>query len=151
MRHPELVEQLHADDALLKPFVEEVLRWESPVQFLARRATQDTELSGTLIPKDSMVMVGYGPANRDEERFACPHQFDLQRKNVGAHLAFGSGAHFCPGALLARQEMMSSFRQIVDRLENIRLAEPLPEPVHNFSLFFLPMHDFQLRFDARSA
>lgn len=149
VRFPELVGRLRADESLLKPFVEEVLRWESPVQFLARRTTRDVELSGTLIPEDSMVMVGYGPASRDAAKFTCPHQFDIERKNVGAHLAFGSGAHFCVGALLARQEMTTAFRQIVNRLDNIRLSRPLPTPVHKFSLFFLPMHDFFIQFDAR--
>jgi len=150
IRFPELAGRLREDETLLKPFVEEVLRWESPVQFLARRATRDVELSGTTIPKDSMVLVGYAPANRDEAKFACPHQFDIERKNVGAHLAFGSGAHFCVGALLARQEMMTAFKQIVNRLDNIELSRPLPSPVHNFSMFFIPMHDFYIRFDRRS-
>jgi len=149
VRHPELVPRLRADPSLMKPFVEEVLRWESPVQFLARRATKDVELAGTLIPKESMVLVGYGPADRDEAKFECPHKFDIERKNAGAHLAFGSGAHFCVGALLARQEMATSFTQIVQRLDNIELARPLPQPVHNFSLFFLPMHDFHVKFDKR--
>ena len=146
IRYPELVVKLKEDASLLKPFIEEVLRWEAPVQFLARRATKDVELNGTLIPKDSMILVGYGPASRDESKFACPHQFDIERSNVGAHLAFGSGGHFCPGALLARQEMMSSFSGLIQRLDNIELARPLPAPVHNFSLFFLPMKEFHVKF-----
>ncbi|MBH79236.1 MAG: cytochrome [Gammaproteobacteria bacterium] len=150
VRFPELVTRLRENDALIKPFIEEVLRWESPVQFLARRTTQDVELSGTLIPENSMVMVGYAPANRDADKFACPHQFDMERKNVGAHLAFGSGAHFCVGALLARQEMISAFRLLVSRLDNIQLSRPLPTPVHHFSMFFQPMHDFHIAFDRAS-
>ena len=146
IRYPNLVSRLKKDESLLKPFIEEVLRWEAPVQFLARRATKDVELNGTLIPKDSMILVGYGPASRDESKFSCPHQFDIERSNVGAHLAFGSGGHFCPGALLARQEMMSSFRGLIQRLDNIELAKPLPTPVHNFSLFFLPMKEFHVKF-----
>ena len=71
IRFPELVQQLRRDEALLKPFVEEVLRWESPVRFLARRAAKEVTLSGTTIPKDAMVLVGYAPANRDEAKFAC--------------------------------------------------------------------------------
>jgi cytochrome P450 len=146
IRYPELVVKLKEDASLLKSFIEEVLRWEAPVQFLARRATKDVELNGTLIPKDSMILVGYGPASRDESKFECPHQFDIERSNVGAHLAFGSGGHFCPGALLARQEMMSSFSGLIQRLDNIELARPLPAPVHNFSLFFLPMKEFHVKF-----
>ena len=149
IRMPEVAAKLRSDISLLKPFVEEVLRWESPVQFLMRQATRDVEISDTVIPAGALVMVGYGPANRDEEKFGCPPQFDLERKGVGAHLAFGSGPHFCPGALLARQEMMSSFRHIIERMDNIRLSKPLPKPVHNFSMFFLPMHDFHIEFDKR--
>ena len=149
IRFPELQERLRADEALMKPFIEEALRWESPVQFLARRATHDVEIDGTLIPGDSLILVGYGPANRDASKFECPHQFDVERKNAGAHLAFGSGNHFCVGALLARQEMMSCFNAIVQRMGDIQLAQPLPDPVHQFSLFFLPMREFHIRFVKR--
>ena len=149
IRHPELQTKLQEDNNLLKPFVDEVLRWESPVQFLARRAKQDVTIGETFIKKDSMVLVGYGAANRDKEKFECPHQFDIDRPNSGANLAFGSGRHFCPGALLAKQEMMSSFKLLLDRLGDIELAKPLPEPVHRFSLFFMPMHDFHIRFKKR--
>jgi cytochrome P450 len=149
VRHPELAPQLRQNPASIKSFVEEVLRWESPVQFLARRATRDVELNGTSIPQDSMVLVGFGPANRDPEKFACPHAFDVDRKRSGAHLAFGSGVHFCPGALLARQEMTTAFTQIVDRLDNIRLSEPMPHPAHNFSLFHMPMRELHIGFASR--
>jgi cytochrome P450 len=151
VRFPELVPKLRDDPARIRGWVEEVLRWESPVQFLARRATRDVELGGTIIPEGALVLIGYGPANRDAEKFECPHRFDLERENAGAHLAFGSGAHFCVGALLARQEMIASFTQIVDRLDNIRLAKPLPDPVHAYSLFFMPMQEFHIAFDKRNA
>ena len=149
VRFPDIAEKLYSDEALLKPFIEEVLRWESPVQFLLRRTTKDAEVSGTIIPAGSMVMMGYGPANRDETKFECPHQFELERKGVGSHLAFGSGVHHCPGALLGRQEMIRSFKFLVERMKNIKLAKPLPEPVHNFSMFFMPMKDFHIKFEKR--
>ena len=149
VRFPDIAEKLYSDEALLKPFIEEVLRWESPVQFLLRRTTKDAEVSGTIIPAGSMVMMGYGPANRDEAKFECPHQFELERKGVGSHLAFGSGVHHCPGALLGRQEMIRSFKFLVERMKNIKLAKPLPEPVHNFSMFFMPMKDFHIEFEKR--
>ena len=149
VRFPDIAEKLYSDEALLKPFIEEVLRWESPVQFLLRRTTKDAEVSGTIIPAGSMVMMGYGPANRDETKFECPHQFELERKGVGSHLAFGSGVHHCPGALLGRQEMIRSFKFLVERMKNIKLAKPLPEPVHNFSMFFMPMKDFHIEFEKR--
>ena len=149
IRFPEVLEKLNEDENLIKPFIEEVLRWESPVQFLVRQATKDVEVSGTLIPKGSIVMMGYGPANRDEEKFTCPHKFELDRKGVGSHLAFGSGVHHCPGALLGRQEMISSFKFLVKRLKNISLEKPISEPVHNFSMFFMPMSSLDIKFDKR--
>jgi cytochrome P450 len=94
-------------------------------------------------------MMGYGPANRDEEKFSCPHSFELDRKGVGAHLAFGSGVHHCPGALLGRQEMISSFKFLVKRLKNINLQKPISEPAHNFSMFFMPMSSLDILFDKR--
>jgi len=149
IRYPEVLKQLHADPSLLKSFIEEVLRWEAPVQFLMRQTTKDVELSGTMMPKGSVVLVGYGAASRDPAKFECPHRFELERNNAKAHLAFGSGNHFCVGALLARQEMLSCFQAIVERMNNIELAKPLPDPVHNFSMFFLPMKKFHIRFDKR--
>ena len=149
IRFPDIAEKIYQDESLLKPFIEEVLRWESPVQFLLRRTSKDVEVSGTVIPKDSMVMMGYGPANRDEEKFSCPHQFQLNREGVGAHMAFGSGAHHCPGALLGRQEMIRSFKFLIQRMKNIKIDKPLQEPVHNFSMFFMPMKEFFITFDKR--
>lgn len=149
IRHPQLQERLREDPSQVRTFVEEVLRWESPVVFLQRTTTRDAELGGTVIPAGSVVMVGFGPANRDSERFSCPAQFDMDRPDLARHMAFGNGVHYCVGAMLARQEMVTSFTQLVDRMEGIELARPLPDPVHYFSLNFIPMHDFHIRFRGR--
>jgi cytochrome P450 len=146
VRHPDLVPRLRQHPELMGQFVEEVLRFEAPVVFLFRTTTRDAELGNSTIPGGSTVMVGYGPANRDPQRFSRPHEFDLDREDSRGHVAFGSGAHYCPGAMLARQEMHSAFTQIVNRLDGIELATPLPDPVHYFSLTFMPMHDFRLGF-----
>lgn len=147
LRQPELQERLRGNPGGVRQFVEESLRWESPVQGLARFTTKEVDLNGTTIPANSMVLVRYGAANRDEDVFECPHKFDLDRQNSGAHLAFGSGAHFCVGAMLARQELITTYATIVDRMSNIRLAEELPDPVHQMSLFFLPIKEMHLKFD----
>ncbi len=149
LRFPDQMAKLRSDMTLIKPFVEEVLRMESPVQGLARMATRDVEVGGTLIPKDSVVLVRYGAANRDAGTFECPHAFDIERKNAGAHIAFGMGAHFCVGAMLGRQEMVSSFTALLDRLDDIELARELPYPVHNQSLFFIPMKELPIKFTKR--
>ncbi|MBI1179024.1 MAG: cytochrome P450 [Alphaproteobacteria bacterium] len=149
VRQPELQDALRRDPGKIKNFVEESLRWESPVQGLARVTTCDVEMGGTTIPAGSLVIVRYGAANRDADKFECPHLFDLERRNAGSHLAFGSGAHFCVGAMLARQEITASISLLLDRLENIRLARGLPHPVHESSLFFLPIKEMHLTFDGR--
>ncbi len=150
LRHPEQMEALRQDPSMMKRFVEEALRIESPVQGLSRTTTRDVELGGTLIPNGSMVIVRYGAANRDAEKFECPHQFDIKRKNAGAHMAFGMGAHFCVGAMLARQEMTSSFSNLLARLDNIKLAHELPYPVHDQSLFFIPLKELPITFTKSS-
>jgi cytochrome P450 len=147
LRQPELQTRLRDDPSLIKAFVEEALRYESPVQGLSRMTTQDVNLGGITIPANSMVVVRYGAANRDPEKFECPHQFDLDRKNAGAHIAFGMGAHFCVGAMLARQEMISAVTHVLRRMDNIRLAKEMAYPVHDTSLFFLPIKEMYIAFD----
>ena len=107
----------------MKTFVEEVLRMEGPVQGLFRSAAKDIELHGVTIPKGAMINTRYAAANRDEEHFECPHELNLERKNAGSHLAFGSGIHHCLGAPLARRELYLSFKAFLDRIEDFNLAE----------------------------
>jgi cytochrome P450 len=149
LRFPDQLALLREDPGLMDAFIEESLRFESPVQGLARRATQDVELQGVKIPTDAMVIPRYGAANRDAEKFPDPDRFDIRRENAAQHLAFGLGTHFCVGASLARQEMKSTFGLLLERLEEIELDAPLPEPVHDPSLFFLPMKKLPIRFRAR--
>lgn len=148
LEHRDVWEQLKADpDRYLKNFVEELLRIESPVQGLTRFAAKDVELAGVKIAAGSTIGVQYAAANRDPERFPEPEKFDLERKNAGAHMAFGSGVHFCVGAMLARREMYSAIDRTLARMKNIRLTRPLPDPVHQPSLFFLPIKEMYLGFD----
>lgn len=149
LRHPGTMRRLRDDMSLIKPFCEEAMRIESPVQGLARKTTREVELNGTTIPAGSMVLTRYGAANRDPDKFECPHLFDIDRKNAGAQIAFGAGAHFCVGASLARQEMVSSFTALLTRLDGIELARELPQPVHNPSLYFMPMRELPIRFRKR--
>ncbi|MEQ1882012.1 MAG: cytochrome P450, partial [Burkholderiales bacterium] len=104
-KNPELQQHLRADlDGNLKTFVEEVLRLEPPARALARIALRDITMHGVTIPKDSLVMLCVSSANRDTQRFGCPAEVDLGRSNAAQHLTFGSGAHSCIGAPLARKE-----------------------------------------------
>jgi len=90
-------------------------------------------------------MMRFGAANRDPRVFDEPDRFDITRSNARNHSAFGFGAHFCVGAALARQEMASAFVAILDRFESIELAEPMPDPVHEPSIFLRPMKRLPLR------
>jgi cytochrome P450 len=103
LEHPAELAKVRADRALVPSLVEEVLRYESPVQLIFRRTTQDVELSGTSIPASAGVFLLLGSANRDEQQFPDPDRFDVWR-NPRDHLAFGYGIHYCLGAELARLE-----------------------------------------------
>ena len=145
-RYPEVQQQVRDDMSLLPAFLEESLRFESPVQGLARRTTQDVEVGGVLIPEDTMVFVRYGAANRDDEAFDNANEFRLDRDDTNNHVAFGLGAHFCVGAALARQELVSGVGAWLERTTNIELTRPFEGPVHEPSLFLLPMIELPLQF-----
>jgi cytochrome P450 len=149
LRNPELIRALRDDPGLIKGFVEESIRMESPTQGLRRRVTQDTELSGTFIPAGSVVIVRYGAANRDAAKFECPHKFDPKRPNAATHLAFGAGVHFCVGAVLARQEIASGILACLERMDDLKLARPLTSPVHKSNFLTLPLRELPLKFTKR--
>ena len=120
-QRPELQQRLFESPELVKTFVEEALRLESPVQGLPRVVTRDTELGGYAIPEGSMVMLRFGAANRDEAQFPNADTLDVQREKAGMQLAFGSGVHHCIGAPLARQELNLGFAALVQRLADIEI------------------------------
>ena len=87
-----------------------------------RVTTRDVEFGGKQIPKDSMVMLRYAAANRDEAVFEDAERFDVRRSNVRDHIGFGMGIHFCPGASLSREETRIGVELLLDRLPGLRLA-----------------------------
>ena len=147
-RYPDVQDRIRRDPSLIPTFIEEVLRFESPVQGLARRATRDVEVGGVVIPEGSMVMIRYGAANRDASVFDHADEFDIDRGRNPHHLAFGVGPHFCVGAALARQELVSAFTQWLARTSSIELAHPLTSPVHEPSFLLFPMKELPLRFES---
>jgi cytochrome P450 len=147
-RRPDVQERVRGDLSLVPAFVEEVLRYESPVQGLTRRATRDVELDGVVIPEGAMVMIRYAAANRDGSIFDRADEFDLDRERTPQHLAFGVGPHFCVGAALARQELLSAFTQWLGRTSTIELAHPFDGPVHHPSFILFPMKELPIRFTA---
>jgi cytochrome P450 len=103
LNHPEELAKVRADRSLVPALVEEVLRYNSPVQVIFRRTAQDVELEGGKIPAGQNVFLLLGSANRDERQFPDPDRFDVAR-NPQDHVAFGYGIHYCLGAPLARLE-----------------------------------------------
>lgn len=120
---PELQRTLRDDPSLVPAFLEETLRMESPVKTEFRLAVRSTSLAGVDIPAGTVVMVSAASANRDPEKFECPHEFRLDRKNVREQIAFARGAHSCPGAPLARMEGKISLERILARMSDITVDE----------------------------
>jgi cytochrome P450 len=118
--HPAERERLTADLGLLPTAIEEMLRWTSPVIYMRRTATADTELGGQRIEAGQKVVMYYGAANRDPRAFAEPERFDIARM-PNDHLAFGGGGpHFCLGSHVARVEIDAMFRQLLVRLPDLQ-------------------------------
>ena len=123
IQHPDQQAKAAASTAALKRAVEEALRLESPVQMGPRLVVQDTELGGVQIPAGAIVLVLWGSANRDPCAFEDPTTFDIERRTVKNHMAFGHGRDFCLGAPLGRMEAVTAFERVFARLENLRFAE----------------------------
>ena len=120
--HPEFQDELRANRELIPSFVEETLRIESPVKTDFRLARRSTNIAGVEVAAGTPVMLLNGAANRDPRRFDCPQEFRVDRPNAMDHIAFGRGAHACPGGPLARAEARVSLERILDRMRGIRLS-----------------------------
>jgi len=121
LRHPEQMRLLQDDPSLIPSAVEELLRFESPIQHTARIAHEDFTLGDKLIRRGQSVVAVLAAGNRDPERFPNPDVLDVKRGDKG-HLAFGWAAHFCFGAPLARMEGQIAFSALLRRLKNLELA-----------------------------
>jgi cytochrome P450 len=120
LRHPEQLERLRADPALIPTAIEELLRFESPIQYTSRLAPEDAQMGGKTIRKGQAVIAVMGAANRDPERFPDPDRLDIRRQD-NRHLAFAWAAHFCFGAPLARLEGDVAFSTLLRRMPNLAL------------------------------
>ena len=109
--HPEYIPQT----------VEEILRFDAPIQMFARTTTREVTIDGVTLPEDTSLLLIYGSGNRDEEAFVGADEFQLQRAS-NRHLAFGHGVHFCVGAALARLEGRVAFEVLCQRLPHLRLV-----------------------------
>ncbi|MEU1626729.1 cytochrome P450 [Streptomyces sp. NPDC020096] len=126
LRNPDTLARLRTDPALATPLVEEVLRYDPPVQMSGRSTLADIDIAGTTIPKGSRVRLVLAAGNRDAERFPDPDRFVPDRPH-NAHLGFGGGLHYCIGAALARAEAQIALTALARRLDSPRLvADPPP-------------------------
>ncbi len=123
----ELLHEIVDDDRKLNRFVEEHMRNESPVRALSRMCTKETVVNGTTIPEGAHMLLVYDSGNDDETVFPDPRKFDIERINLGRHVAFGGGPHRCIGVALARMEVKVAAREIARQLKNIKLAIPESE------------------------
>jgi cytochrome P450 len=139
-------ERVRTDRRLVAWAIEETLRWETPVVFVARETTRDTALAGVDIPAGKLVSVVVGSANRDETHFQNPDVFDLDRRD-DSHLSFAFGRHFCLGSHLARLEARTALTAVLDRLPGVRLDPAAPPPAIR-GLAFRSPPELRVRFDA---
>jgi cytochrome P450 len=138
-------ERVRADRTLVPWAIEETLRWETPVLFVARQATRTVELAGVEIPRGRTVSAVVAAANRDAAHYPDPDRFDLDRR-ADDHLSFGFGRHFCLGYHLAKLEARTALTAALDRLPNLRI-DPAAPPPRITGLAFRSPRTLPVRFD----
>jgi cytochrome P450 len=133
-RHPEQMELLRRSPELGPRAIEEMLRYDGPVQATSRRATADVEIGGTAIPAGAECFVLLAAANHDPAQFPDPDSFNITRE-VRDHVAFGEGVHFCIGAPLARLEGAIAIGETLRRFPKLHLADPTASLTYKGSYF----------------
>ena len=140
LKNPAELEKLKSEPALINSAVEEVLRFEGPVDITGRIASRDLEIGGCPIRKTQSVMLSLRGANHDPEIFPDPHRFDISRKSA-PHVAFGGGTHLCIGSPLARLEAQVALPALFNRFPKLRLAKPDAPPRWRSLPFFRGLQD----------
>jgi len=146
LRHPDQLKLLRYQPELIANAVEELLRYDSPIQRTFRLAAEDVQFGNQRIRAGDQVMVMLGAANRDPRRFADPDRLDVLRADASQHLSFGGGIHYCVGAPLARMEAQVALTTLLQRLPGLRMREA---PAWRPSLIFRGLRNLPLVFDAR--
>ncbi len=121
-RHPKTKKRVHANHDLIPPLIEEVLRFNPPVQIIFRHATKDVEIGGTSIPAGSAIMPILASGNRDEDKFEDPDTFNIDRKIDVPLMSFGQGPHFCLGNYLTRMEAKAALEVAFSRFETLEVV-----------------------------
>jgi cytochrome P450 len=121
-RRPDQLARLRADRSLVPAAVEELMRWDTPLQMFERWLLEDVEIHGVRVPRGAEFGLVFGSANRDPDVFERPDELDVAR-DPNPHLTFGAGIHFCLGAPLARLELQTSFAAVLRRMPSLELVE----------------------------
>ncbi|HVL05527.1 MAG TPA: cytochrome P450 [Acidimicrobiales bacterium] len=145
LRNPGELERLRADRSLIRSGVEELLRYDSPVQIAARTTYEELPVGGQTVPSGNLVLAMLGAANRDPARFTDPDRLDVGR-DEGAPMSFGGGIHFCLGAALARLEGQIVLDRLLDRFRTMELVGG--PPAVRDSLTLRGLTDLRVRFGA---
>jgi cytochrome P450 len=140
LSNPDQLDAVRKDRSLIPQAIEEALRWDGPVLVATRTAAKDTELAGVQIPKNAVLSVASGSANRDPSRYPDPDKFDIFRERKYRHFSFAYGPHVCIGQHLARVEMTRALNAILDRLPNVRLDPDMPPPDVRGAMMRVPKH-----------
>ncbi len=120
LRHPDQLEKLKQEPMLIQSAVEELLRYDSPVQVTVRTAMEEVEIGNKTIQKGQQVFVCLGAAHRDPTQFPEPNRFDITRQK-NRHLAFSYGIHACLGATLARTQAQIAINTLIQRMPELKL------------------------------
>lgn len=143
LTHPEQLAKLKAEPTLINNAVEEVLRYESPVDITGRIAPREMDVGGCPIHQTQSMFLSLRGANRDPDAFPDPHKFDIARKDA-PHVAFGGGLHLCIGAPLARLEAQVALLSFFERFPNVRLADPNMTPEWRSLPFFRGLKELKV-------
>ena len=142
-RNPDQFDALKRNPAMLPRAIEEMLRYDGPVQGTVRFAREAVSLGGTEIPAGALALMIVAAADRDPAQFKDPQKFDITR-DPNEHVAFGEGIHFCIGAPLARMEARITFDAMLERFPRLRLKDPAIKPVYKGSYFLRGLESLPL-------
>ena len=146
-RHRDIYDRVRNDPEQIGPLIEEVLRYNPPVQIIFRHTMADTELGGVFIPRGSTVMPLLASANRDETKFRDPDRFDIDRRPEIPLMSFGQGPHFCLGNYLSRMEAKSALEVAFRRFE---VLDPIEDEPHWMDSYFARgPHELRCKFQIR--